>query len=131
MTLLESTALGLVPVCGDIPWLIQEVSTPENGFRVPRGNPEASADALAMLNNDRERLEQRSAASRKTITDHFSSEAMVQRYITFLESLPPSQNIEWPARIHPRPILGSSGTLRLAQSLGILRQMRRLLKYVR
>jgi len=131
LTLLESMALGLVPVCGDIPGLVREVITTQNGFRVPRDNPEAYADAIDALNNDRDLLEQFSAASRQTITEHFSSQAMAKRYVAFLQSLPAGQNIEWPPRIHPRPLLGSSGTMRLAQSLGILRQMRRLLKHVR
>jgi glycosyltransferase involved in cell wall biosynthesis len=131
LTLLESMALGLVPVCGDIPCLVQEVITTQNGFRVPRGNPEAYADAIAALNDDRDLLEKLSAASQQTITKHFSSEAMAKRYLAFLESLPAGSNIEWPDRIHPRPILGASGTLRFAQSFGIFRQMRRIVKYVK
>ncbi len=131
LTLLESMALGLVPVCGDIPCLIQEVINPQNGFRVPRDNPEAYADAIAALNNHRDLLERLSVAARQTITEHFSSQAMAGRYLAFLESLPVRTNAEWPARIHPRPILGISGRFRLAQSLGVLRPVRRLLKRLR
>ena len=131
LTLLESMALGLVPVCGNIPGLVQEVITAQNGFRVPRDNPDAYADAIAALHHNRDLLEQLSAASRQTITGHFSATAMAGRYLAFLESLPAGRNIEWPARIRPRPILSSSGMLRLAQSLGILRQLRRFLKHVR
>jgi glycosyltransferase involved in cell wall biosynthesis len=131
LTLLESMALGLVPVCGDIPCLVREVINIQNGFRVPRDNPEAYADAIATLNGDRELLERLSSSARHTITEHYSSEAMAKRYITFLKSLPTGENVEWPARIHPRPILGSSGTLRLAQSLGVLRPIRRVLKRIR
>jgi glycosyltransferase involved in cell wall biosynthesis len=131
LTLLESMALGLVPICGDIPCLVREVITAQNGFRVPRDKPDAYAQAIGALNENRDLLEQLSAAARKTITGHFSSEAMAKRYIAFLDSFRPGENTEWPARIRPRPIQGSSGTLRIAQSFGILRQTRRLLKYVR
>jgi glycosyltransferase involved in cell wall biosynthesis len=131
LTLLESMALGLVPVCGDIPCLVQEVITPENGFRVPRGDPQAYTEAIASLNKNRELLEQFSIASRKTITEHFSSEAMARRYIQFLESLPAAREVEWPCHIRPRPILGSSGTVRFTQRLGVLRRARRVLKRIR
>jgi glycosyltransferase involved in cell wall biosynthesis len=131
LTLLESMALGLVPVCGDIPCLVQEVITAQNGFRVRRDDPEAYAEAIDALHKDRGQLERFSADARRTITEHFSSEAMAERYLAFLKSLPVGGEVHWPARIRPRPILGTSGTVRLSQSLGILRQMRRFLKRVK
>jgi glycosyltransferase involved in cell wall biosynthesis len=109
LTLLEAMALGLVPVCGDIPCLVQEVITSENGFRVPRDKPEAYAEAIAALNGNRPLLERLSSAAQRTITDHFSSQAMARRYISFLESLPAGKNAGWPERIRPLPILGQHG----------------------
>lgn len=131
LTLLESMALGLVPVCGDIPCLVQEVITPETGFRVPRDHPDAYAEAIASLHKNREQLEKLSVAARKIITADFSSEAMARRYIAFLESLSVGKQAEWPKHIQPRPILGTSATVRLAQSLGVLRPARRFLKQLR
>jgi glycosyltransferase involved in cell wall biosynthesis len=130
LTLLESMALGLAPVCGDIPCLIQEVINPQNGFRVPRDNPEAYADAIAALDRDRHLLEQFSAAARETITRQFSSQAMGERYVAFLKTLPAGKSVAWPSRIRPRPILGTPGIVRLVQSLGVLRPVRRLRKRI-
>jgi glycosyltransferase involved in cell wall biosynthesis len=109
LTLLESMALGLVPVCGDIPCLIQEVITTENGFRVPRGNPHAYAEAVFKLHRDRKLLESMSQAAKKTITCDFSSEAMARRYITFLQTLPTATKCPvWIKQIQPQPVLGQS-----------------------
>jgi glycosyltransferase involved in cell wall biosynthesis len=131
LTLLESMALGLVPVCGDIPCLVQEVITSQNGFRVDRESPEAYADAIAKLNSNRELLERLSSSARQTITEHYSSRAMAERYIAFLNSLPIAANTEWPPHIRPRPILGRSHRSHLTQNLGIFRQIRRILKRLR
>jgi glycosyltransferase involved in cell wall biosynthesis len=130
LTLLEAMSLGLVPVCNDIPCLVQEVINIENGFCIPR-SAEKYADAIALLHHDRPRLERMSVASRTTVTEHFSSEAMAQRYMNFLKSLPHGNNVEWPARIHPRPILGASSTLRITQTFGVFRQARRVLRKIR
>jgi glycosyltransferase involved in cell wall biosynthesis len=130
LTLLESMSFGLVPICNDIPCLAQEVVKPDNGFIIPL-DPRRYAESLGVLHSDRALLERFSAAARQTITEHFSSEAMAGRYLAFLESFPTGKNVEWPGRIRPRPILDASGSLRLAQSLGILRPVRRLLKHVR
>ena len=109
LALLESMSLGLVPVCGDIPCLIQEVITTENGFRVPRGNPHAYAEAVFKLHRDRKLLESMSQAAKKTITCDFSSEAMARRYITFLQTLPaPTKCPVWIKQIQPQPVLGQS-----------------------
>ena len=120
-TLLESMALGLVPVCGDIPGLVQEVITPANGFRVPRADADAYARAIAALDADRDLLEQMSGAARATIVADFSAEAMARRYISFLQSFsPPAENILWPEKIRVKPILGGnplyhSGPLQIAR----------------
>jgi glycosyltransferase involved in cell wall biosynthesis len=108
LTLLESMALGLVPVCGDIPCLIQELITPENGFRVPRNEPIAYAEIIARLHRDRPLLERLSAAARQTITKHFTVEAMACRYINLMEQHAcPSGIVNWPERIQPRPFRNS------------------------
>jgi glycosyltransferase involved in cell wall biosynthesis len=129
LTLLESMSLGLVPVCGNIPCLIQEVITMENGFRVPRDEPYAYAEAIFKLHADRNLLESMSRAAKATITNEFSAEAMAQRYVDFISRHAPGvTHVEWPSRIEAKPMLGSSTLFGFAQKVGILRYARRLLK---
>lgn len=128
LTLLEAMSLGLVPVCNEIPCLIQEVITPENGFRIER-RPEAYAETIAVLNSDRARLERMSAAARKTITSQYSAEAMARRYVDFITSLNPEPAAAtWPARIKPMAMRGVSTAARLGQQVGVARQARRVWK---
>jgi glycosyltransferase involved in cell wall biosynthesis len=125
LTLLESMALGLVPVCGDIPCLIQEVITTENGFRVPRDNPDAYAEAVFKLHKDRRLLESMSQEAKKTITCNFSAESMAKRYITFLQTLPTATKCPvWLKQIQPQPILGQSKL----RNCVLTRKVRRLIK---
>ena len=110
LTLLESMSLGLVPVCGNIPCLIQEVITSKNGFRVTRDNPDEYAEAIFKLHTDRKLLESMSQAAKQTITTEFSAEAMARRYITFLQALAPTTKCPiWMKHIRPQPILGQFG----------------------
>lgn len=127
LTLLESMALGLVPVCGDIPALVQEVITADNGFRVPRDNADAYAERIAQLDADRELLQRLSAAARATITTEYSHEAMAQRYAELFRSLQkPDLSREWPEKIST---VGVSGTAPIFSSrLG--RSLRRLGKQI-
>ncbi len=128
LTLLESMALGLVPVCGDINGLVEDVITPENGFRVPRDNPDAYAQAIAILHADRELLERMSQAARATITTDFSAEAMAQRYSAFIEShSSPAKKVLWPEKIQVKPILGSNPFFQI----GPMRVIRRMVKKFR
>lgn len=128
LTLLEAMSLGLVPVCNEIPCMIQEVITPENGFRIPR-NPEAYAGTIALLSGDRPKLEQMSAAARKTITAQYTARAMAQRYVDFIASLTSSSApVTWPGRIKPKPLRGFSAVGQMTQSVGLVRQARRILK---
>ena len=125
LTLLESMALGLVPVCGDIPCLIQEVITLKNGFRVPRDEPDAYAAAVLKLHTDRQLLESMSQVAKTTIGNEFSAEAMASRYISFLQSMPTVTKYPiWIENIRPQPILGQ-----LELRYGVLaRAARRIVK---
>ena len=123
-TLLESMAFGLVPVCGDIGGLVQDVVTSQNGFRVPRDDPEAYAEAIEALHSDRALLERMSQAARATITKEFSAEAMAQRYVRFLESLNSTNTALWPERIRVRPILGQGRLRYTAAGRGLRRLMK-------
>lgn len=125
LTLLEAMSLGLVPVCGDIPCLIQEVITPDKGFRVPRSDPEAYADAIAKLHADRKLLEKMSVAAKAAIASDFTVDAMAQRYVNFLQaskqSGPEGIWLEQPS-VHPR--IGSNPVFNWAP----IRSLRRLMK---
>lgn len=132
ITLVESMGYGLVPVCSDIPCLIQEIITPQNGFRVRLDDPEAYADAIARLDDDRNMLERMSAAALQTINADFTAEAMAQRYVDFIDRHAPKvPHVDWPSNIKVRPILGLSPFSRLCQKIGVLQHARRLLKRVR
>lgn len=131
LTLLESMSLGLVPVCGDIPCLIQEVITAENGFRVPRGEPDAYAAAIGKLHRDRILLERLSSNARNTITAHYTAEAMAKRYIALLNTIQAGQEADWPLRIQPQPILGVPFPSSLLQRFSLFRHMRRFLQRTR
>lgn len=126
LTLLEAMALGLVPVCNDIPCLIQEVIHPDNGFCVPR-EPRRYVESLAILHQNRTQLEQMSAAARRTIRADYSTQAMAERYRAFINSLLEPGAVSWPAQIKPEPIRGS-GLARLSQRGGLARHVRRMLK---
>jgi glycosyltransferase involved in cell wall biosynthesis len=127
LTLLEAMALGLVPVCNDIPCLIQEVIHPDNGFCIPR-EPRRYAESLAILHRNRTQLEQMSTAARKTIRADYSTQAMAGRYLNFIKSLAAEPVLaSWPARIKPQPIRGSALT-RISQGNSLARQVRRILK---
>ncbi len=128
LTLVESMALGLVPVCGDIPGLVQEVITPANGFRVPRADPDAYACAIAKIHADRDLLEQMSRAAKAAIVADFSADAMARRYLAFFESLKLSTaESNWPETIRVQPILGGHPLL----YCGPARVARRLIKLMR
>ena len=128
LTLLEAMAVGLVPVCGDIPCLIQEVVNRETGFVVPR-TPKSLAGPIAELHRDRPRLERMSAAARKTITEKYGLKAMAERYVEFIEALGPKiEPSEWPENIRPRPIRSLPWLSRLSQGTTLGRQVRRMAK---
>jgi glycosyltransferase involved in cell wall biosynthesis len=112
LTLLESMALGLVPVCGDIPGLVEDVITSENGFRVPRAEADAYAEKIAMLDADRDLLERMSAAAHKTITETFSHESMARRYAQLFHSLAkPGGSRVWCEKITPVRLWGMTPVL--------------------
>lgn len=127
LTLLEAMALGLVPVCNDIPCLVQEVIHPDNGFCIPR-EARQYADSLAILHRNRTKLEQMSIAARKIISAGYSTQAMAGRYLDFVKSLTSEATpTSWPARIKLKPIRGFP-LMRLSQGNSVARQVRRLLK---
>lgn len=128
LTLLESMARGLVPVCGDTPCLIQTVVTKDNGFRVDCSNPDAYADSIAALDRDRSLLEAMSMESRRTIVDRFSEMRMTERYLKFLrDRVLNNAPTSWPRLLAIKPMLGTSKPW---LQLPALRPIRRWIKRV-
>ena len=126
LTLLEAMYLGLVPVCSDIPCLVQELINPENGFRVSRTKPDEYAEAMGRLHNDRALLERMSAAARRTVTADYTVEAMVQRYVNlFHQTCLTAPDIVWPKRIKPMAIRAVSNPWSM---MPVFRPLRRLAK---
>lgn len=122
-TLLEAMGHGLVPVCSDIPSLVQDVVHSEVGFRVALGDVAAYADAIEQLDRDRARLEAMSMAAARAVEAEFTDQALGERYLAFLRErtrlgAPP----EWPARIEPHPILAAEAPLRFMPAARPLRR---------
>ena len=109
LTLLEAMVQGLVPVCGDIPCLVQDILGPENGLRVSFDQPAAYADAIADLAKDRTRLDAMSAAAIRTVETECSDIALAQRYLDFLADAQPENRVAtWPKQIRPQPIVAAN-----------------------
>jgi glycosyltransferase involved in cell wall biosynthesis len=128
LTLLEAMGYGLVPICADIPCLVQEVITSQNGFRVNPAVPNAYVAPLAQLHQNRELLEEMSKAARRAVETGYSEVEMARRYVDFVQKYAPNHPAsEWPARIRVKPIL-APGTFR-PRAL-IPRPLRRLVKQI-
>jgi len=109
LTLLEAMAQGLVPVCADIPGIVQDALQPSNGVRVPFDDPAAYADAIAELAMDRRRTDAMSANAVQMLESGYSEIALAQRYLDFLADVQPElTSPEWPERIAARPIVSAS-----------------------
>jgi glycosyltransferase involved in cell wall biosynthesis len=108
LTLLEAMEVGLVPICGDIPSLVQELIDERNGFRVPFDEPSGYVNAIEQLYHDRPRLERLSQATKGTIDQRFSATAMAQRYVEFIAAYDGQTTPVWPDHISPTPIRGEN-----------------------
>jgi glycosyltransferase involved in cell wall biosynthesis len=123
LTLLEAMGYGLVPVCGDIPCLLQEVITPENGFRVPPKDVASYVAAIAKFNRDRELLEKMSKRARATVETGFTEEAMARRYVDYLQAIPKVPFIPWPDRIAVKPMLQMEKSIFFHPAFRVLRRI--------
>jgi glycosyltransferase involved in cell wall biosynthesis len=131
LTLLEAMSLGLVPICNDIPCLVQEVINSENGFCIPRA-PEKYGECITALHKDRIRLEAMSYSARTTISLDYSVEAMAKRYAEFLTTIASKpSSISWQNCIRPSPVRGAKLITRLTQTIGLFRVARRILKRIK
>jgi glycosyltransferase involved in cell wall biosynthesis len=81
LALLEAMSVGLVPVVSDIPSGVPEVVVPgETGSRIPIGDVEGFAQAIAKLDSDRSILESMSGAARQLVADKFDVKLQAARY---------------------------------------------------
>jgi glycosyltransferase involved in cell wall biosynthesis len=126
LTLIEAMGRGLVPVCSDIPCLVEEIVRPENGFRVAVRDPAAYAQAIARLDQDRTLLEALSQRARQTISEEFTAQAMARRYMSFVEQHPTTEaRLQWPAQVEIKPVLVADWKLHWVQRLALARSARR------
>jgi glycosyltransferase involved in cell wall biosynthesis len=96
VSLLEAGAAGMVPVTSDLPSGIPEVVEPGiTGFRVPIGDVDAFAQAIATLDRDRGLLEKASGAVRARVASRFDAAVAAARYQDLFA--------RWTALRRPRP----------------------------
>ena len=87
MILLESTARGVPAIAtavGDIPKLIR---AGETGLVIPKEDPEALADAIESLLNDKSLRERLADNARSRMQAMYSSQAMYQKYNGIYQNL--------------------------------------------
>ena len=86
VSLLEAMAQGCVPVVTDIPSGIPEVVRQnETGYRIPVGDIRGFAECLARLHAAPSLRQALSAATYKTIRDGYSTEDMVEAYMSLFD----------------------------------------------
>ena len=73
-----------------------------------RDNPDAYAEAIAYLHENRLVLENLSQAARESISQEFSSSRMASQYLDIFETIVDYKKTPfWPETIQPMPILGA------------------------
>jgi glycosyltransferase involved in cell wall biosynthesis len=124
LSLLESMAHGLIPVVSDLPSGIREVVNPDNGVLVPTNDTAGYAVSIASLSADRSLMKKMSLAARMSVQNHFSNEAMADRWIECLEMMPETPFHVTSCEIkHPLTI-----PVRSWRNLKALRHLRRIVK---
>jgi glycosyltransferase involved in cell wall biosynthesis len=81
MALLEVMSLGIPVVAPDIGGIGEIVEDGVSGFLVPRRNPAIFAERCLRLRRDAAMRSRFSAAARKRVREHFSSERMAKEYM--------------------------------------------------
>ena len=88
--LVEAMASGVPVVTTDVSGIPELVSHEANGLLVPPDDPEALADALVRLHEDRELAERLTRAGRATVRDNFDGDVLARRLADlFREALAP------------------------------------------
>jgi len=116
VALLEAMAAGVVPVVSDIASGVPEIVNVNNGLRVPVGDVAASADAIASLAADRDRLETLSAAARRDVAARFDIrdraveyQALYARWRELYRPMTPGRHLQYGSRLDnpwiPNPVV--------------------------
>ena len=84
---LEAQAMMLPVVCTDAGGLIENVLNGETGFVVPRRNPQALAEKLALLARDWELRQQMGQAGRQRVLTYFRLPDQVQAFEQFYKQV--------------------------------------------
>ena len=85
--IVEAMAAGLPIISTDQGAIVESVIDQENGFIVPVENPEAIADKLTLLINDKQLRNKMSTASKKRYINGFTEEKMVENLSSIFEKV--------------------------------------------
>jgi glycosyltransferase involved in cell wall biosynthesis len=87
--LVEAMSAGLASVVSDIPAIRQLVQSEHHGLLSPPGDAAAVAAALIRLLDDQELRTRMGAAARRSVTEHYSTERVLELYEALLgETIP-------------------------------------------
>jgi len=87
MVTLEAMAMAKPIVATDINGIREQIDHDENGLLIPPEDPEAIADAIIFLFNNKEKSEQLGFAAKKKAEEKFSVEEMIKKTETVYEEL--------------------------------------------
>ncbi len=105
VALLEAGAAALIPVVSDLPSGIPEVvESGVSGYRVPVGDIRRFADAIALLDADRPRLESMSAVVRDVVVTRFDAS---RRTVDYQRLFGRWRELKRARPAHPRLVYGS------------------------
>jgi glycosyltransferase involved in cell wall biosynthesis len=111
--LVEAMACGLPVVSTAVSGIPELVADDRNGLLVAPHNPEALADALAALLDDRERRIRLGAEARRTVVEHFDLRAAARELASLFErgsaagAAPTGVGRKWRGAIRRRAGIGS------------------------
>ena len=83
----EAQAMGVPVVCSDAGGLKENVVDGESGFVVPRRDPQALAEKLALLARDPALRQAMGTAGRKRVQSHFQLEDQLRAFESFYEMI--------------------------------------------
>jgi phosphatidyl-myo-inositol dimannoside synthase len=85
IVLLEANRAGVPAVASDLEGIRDVIEPGENGYRVAHGQPDQFAQTIdAVLQNG---LDELSKSAKEYVTKHFNWDTVVDRYLSFLQSL--------------------------------------------
>lgn len=126
LSLLEAMGAGLVPVVSDLASGIRTVVSEDAGLRVPVAQPEAYAEAIVRLHQQRDEFAAFSRHAAAKVRREYSVATMADRWLAALPA-PGTPVIGWPRRFSILPILANPQSWRFSRlGRGIRRSLLRL-----